>query len=541
MQAVIAVRHQTGGHSPTERTINKWGNTAMSVKVPSPRSSGWRLVRLVALAAVVLAASAAPPVLAPFIGTPAVANPVGAPSPQHPHLAVSASNAMHGDSYNSGSHGPTGPLGNATTVSTWTYGALCAAQEFDTAGHLFTVCGSLSGFMLQALDPQTGEVIARQQLPNRVSTQQAQFTLDLQLIYNDTSGGAYFFLDDQERVVLVDADQNLRVFRLTGNTFTEDASYPLVSHLSERDCFDLNTNPFPSGHCDVVTSVMPDWSGRYWWVSRRGIVGTVDPVTGQVSTTQLPGEEIENSVAVDSDGVYVLSDHAQYMMTADPSGTPTVEWREEYDHSGGIRPGQVSLGSGTTPTLVGSDLLAIADGADPVRVVIMKRGASITGPRTMCTMPVFNPGASAAENSLTTDGDGTAVVVQNTYGYSNPNSLPYGATSPGGVTKIEIDRGSDTCNVAWTNPTPIPSSTMKLSRGAGLIYGYSKRGDSAGRDVWYWTAIDWRTGATVYQVLAGATQGLTSGLNSNWGVVSIGPDGTAYMGILDGLLKIQDH
>jgi len=456
----------------------------MTIARPLSTRRRWRLaVSMTIVVGLVVAACAPAPSLPSFIGSPATANPVGSASPMHPYLDDTVSNSMHGNSYNTDSHTPTGPLGSGTTIGTWSYGALCAAQEFDSAGHLFTVCGALSGFVLQALDPQTGAIIARQDLPNRVSSQQATFTGNVQLIYNDTSGGAYFFLDHLGRVVLVDANQELRVFQLTGSSFTEVANYPLVSYLTERDCFQSPGNLHPSGRCDVITSVMPDWSGRYWWVSRLGVVGTVDPGTGSVRTISLPGEEIENSVAVDANGVYVLSDFAQYKMTADPSGTPSIVWREEYDHSGGIRPGQVSLGSGTTPTLVGSDLLAIADGADPVRVVIMKRDTLISGPRTLCTVPVFGAGASAAENSMTTDGSGSAVAVQNTYGYSNPTSLPGGTTVPGGVTRIDIDRGAGTCGVAWTNPTPIPSSTMKLSSGAGLLYGYSKQADSAGRDV----------------------------------------------------------
>jgi hypothetical protein len=488
----------------------------------------------------VAGACTTPPSLSAFGGAPTVANPVGAAPPQNPHLATTGANAMHADSFNTDSHATVGPLGHGTKVSAWGFGALCAAQEFDSAGHLFTVCGALSGFSLLALDPNSGSVLAYQSLPTRTSSLQAQYTGNLQLVYNDTSGGAYFFLDDQERVVLVDANQQLRVFRLTGGTFTEDANYPLASYLPQRDCFQNPGNLYPSGPCDVITSVMPDWSGRYWWVSRQGIVGTVDPATGAVHTIQLPNEEIENSVAVDASGVYVVSDLAQYMMTTDASGTPTIVWRETYDHSGGLRPGQISLGSGTTPTLVGDDLLAIADGHDPIDVVIMRRGSAVSGPRTMCTVPVFGAGASAAENSLTTDGSGDAVVVQNTYGYSNPTSLSGGRTAPGGVTRIDIDRSTGSCTVAWTNPIAIPSSTMKLSRGAGLLYGYAKKFDASGRDVWYWTAIDWRTGATVYQVLAGATHELVDQYNNNWGVISIGPDGSAYMGVISGLLKISD-
>jgi hypothetical protein len=77
---------------------------------------------------------------------------------------------------------------------------------------------------------------------------------------------------------------------------------------------------------------------------------------------------------------------------------------------------------------------------------------------------------------------------------------------------------------------------MKLSRGAGLLHGYAKVADDAGRDLWYWTAIDWRTGELAHRVLAG----VGPQWNNNWGVISIGPDGTAYVGTISGLVRVAD-
>ena len=382
--------------------------------------------------------------------------------------ADTAANSMHGDSFATDSHGPTGPLGAGTTATAHDFGGLCAAQAFDSAGRLFTVCGPLQGFTLLAIDPTTMTTLASLPLPTRPSTLQAILAGDLQLIFSDTSGGAYFYLDEQERVVLVDAHQDLRVIALQDPTgaprLIDVARYPLAGSLVERDCFSFPDNLHPAGRCDAVTSVMPDWSGRYWFVSRDGVVGTVEPLSGTVRTIRLAGEEIGYSVDV----------------------------------------------------------------------VVMHRTVAHQGRRTICTVPVFGRGASAAENSLMTHGD--AVIVQNTYGYQNPLSPAPGASVPGGVTRIDIDRADGTCHVAWTSPERVPSSAMKLSRGAGLLYGYSKVPDDFGRDLWYWTAIDVRTGATVYSVLAG-TGPLA---NNNWGVISIGPDGAGYLGTINGLLRVRD-
>lgn len=52
----------------------------------------------------------------------------------------------------------------------------------------------------------------------------------------------------------------------------------------------------------------------------------------------------------------------------------------------------------------------------------------------------------------------------------------------------------------------------------------------------YLTAIDFRTGETVFKRLAGF--GL--GFNNNYAPVTIGPTGTAYVGVLGGLVALRD-
>ncbi|TXS12925.1 hypothetical protein EAO71_36045, partial [Streptomyces sp. ms191] len=59
-----------------------------------------------------------------------------------------------------------------------------------------------------------------------------------------------------------------RVSRLLGSS-----SLSRKPEKVPHDCVSW-TNLFPSGVCDPVTSVMPDWDGRIWWVTRLGRVGT---------------------------------------------------------------------------------------------------------------------------------------------------------------------------------------------------------------------------------------------------------------------------
>jgi hypothetical protein len=54
-------------------------------------------------------------------------------------------------------------------------------------------------------------------------------------------------------------------------------------------------------------------------------------------------------------------------------------------------------------------------------------------------------------------------------------------------------------------------------------------------DPWYWTALDFRTGRTVYKRLAGTG----SLYNNNYAGIVLGPDGSEYLGVLGGIISIR--
>jgi hypothetical protein len=98
------------------------------------------------------------------------------------------------------------------------------------------------------------------------------------------------------------------------------------------------------------------------------------------------------------------------------------------------------------------------------------------------------------------------------------------------------DEDGNGCHTVWTNMETAPIVTPKLSLANGLIYTYTKPKGPANTDAWYFTAIDFHTGETVYKVLTGTG----SLFNSHMGVVYLSPDGTAYVGVMGGVVKIQD-
>jgi hypothetical protein len=88
----------------------------------------------------------------------------------------------------------------------------------------------------------------------------------------------------------------------------------------------------------------------------------------------------------------------------------------------------------------------------------------------------------------------------------------------------------------WTNTTErAPTVVSKLSLAGGLIYTYTK--DPGSSDPWYWTAIDYRTGRTVYKVLAGTG---SLGWNNNYAGIAVGRNRTEYLGTLGGIIALRD-
>jgi hypothetical protein len=113
-----------------------------------------------------------------------------------------------------------------------------------------------------------------------------------------------------------------------------------------------------------------------------------------------------------------------------------------------------------------------------------------------------------------------------------------GATTTPGLARVDVRkrrRGGFRCKLVWTSSEIAPSVVPKLSLATGLVYTYTKPPGSPTEDPWYLTALDFRTGATVFRRLAGG--GL--GHNNNYAPVTLSADGTAYVGVLGGLVAFQ--
>jgi hypothetical protein len=361
------------------------------------------------------------------------------------------------------------------------------------------------------IDPRTLTPLATYPLPPRQPGAGNPFT--------DFSGGGYFYLGRGDRVVAPTTTRHIFVIAETpGPGLERPRDYDLSGHLAADD---------------KIISALPDWDGRIWFATRDGVVGWVNRHSGKAHTRDL-GAPIGNSFAVDElRGVYIVTDAALYRLTAE-NGRVRVVWRHGYPNDGTVKPGQTQAGSGTTPTITdGGRYVAITDNADPVHIMVFKRAARPRGRRVVCRVPVFHKGRSSTDQSLI--GAGRALIAENNYGYSIPATQNGGVTAPG-LERVDVNRAGTGCHKVWHSDARAPSVVPKVSARAGLVYTYTKPPRSDDQDAWYLTALDFDTGRRIWRRLAG--EGL--GYNNNYAPVTIAPNGTAYVGVLGGLVKFRD-
>jgi hypothetical protein len=454
-----------------------------------------------------------------YIGSPATPNPVDtSPIPQNPFLAKGTSNC-HNDTYMSDLYFTNGPLGESPIVRSRLLATptnrlaapLCMA--FDQEGRIVTTTSFAREPEVLLIDPVTLATLA---------------AFDFS---NVGFGGSYFYLDNEDRVVLPSLDKIL-VLK------AEPESDPPGFNI--QTMYDLSASVAAG---DAIGYVLPDFNGRLWFATVGGVVGVLQPDTEEVATVSLHGEQIKNGIAIDENGgVFLASDHAMYRFDKDADGPLVITWYELYDRGTRLKAGQLSQGTGTTPTLMGKKYVAITDNADPqMNVNVYRREKTVTGNRLVCTVPVFQPGQSALDSSLiATD---QSIVVANAAGYrvsghplldfNKHDGRLLGTMFPG-LARIDVDDAG--CHIVWANSSIRTVVVPKMSVKNGLIYAYDYQKGRGGDEGFYFTAVDFHTGQTVFQRLVG--QG--SSFNS-YGTVNLHPNGeTAYVGVLGGLVEITD-
>ncbi|MBR3588745.1 MAG: hypothetical protein IKL16_04205 [Clostridia bacterium] len=485
-----------------------------------------------------------------FFGEAAVSQPLDTEGveelPQHPYLAKEGTNGMHGNSYNTDTYDYMGPLGINPVVKSRSmnvFGGLVATLMFDSQGRIMCISGNVVGFRLLLIDADTLEILAETRLPQRASTIEAIKTLNFGAISSDTSGGAYCHLLPGDRPIIGNSDNIIQIYRIN-----ESSGKPEWEVEKE-----WNVDKYlPEG--SYLTDAMPDYENNIWFMTRPGEVGYIDAETEEVHIMKLEvdgkGEEIQNTFAVCDDGIYIVSDTAMYRFDIKEDGTPYYTWRTAYDRGTTLKPGAINQGSGTTPTLLDvpvydkegegavqvgvRKLCAITDNADGrVNIVVYDR---VTG-EVVDQEPLFTEGKSVSENSIVAYG--RSFVIENNYSESGAGFLENNPTSEPGVTRFDMNYDCTELKMAWHSNEASATVVPKMSTQNGILYLYTREygnGIPKNAVAWYLTAVDFRTGETLFKVFTGCGKNW----NNSYGPITIGPNGKAYVGVFNGLISIED-
>lgn len=449
------------------------------------------------------------------------ATPFGPLPPHNPYAGPDGTATMHGDTGSSDATPLPGPPPGPLTSHRVALQSACPTVLVGSDGYPVALCTAIFGLTptVHLLDPADGGSLA-----------------ELPLAKGSLLGGVYAYLDHQDRLVAVDGDRNL--LRIGHR---RDATGRWELYVASRLPL---TGAVPAG--DAVTGVSPDWQGRVWFATGGGVVGTADDRTGAVRALALPtGERIANSISTAPAGTAVATTHATYLLTADADGTPRIAWRRAYDRGPGRKPGQLSWGTGSTPTFfgpgTGTDYVTVVDNAAPTVNLLVHRTSDGS---QVCSVPVLKKGGSGSENSPVAVGN--TVLVASTYGYPYPKlpadagpAVPSSGRFTGGLSRVDVRADGSGCDLVWD--TGVRSAAVpRLSTADGLIHTVLRRPVIPGTtatselDPYDYAEVDPATGAVVRTEYLGAGF-LFDTLQM---VGSIAPGGVVYQGTTTGVLRI---
>ncbi|MEV0298383.1 hypothetical protein [Nocardia sp. NPDC050710] len=403
-------------------------------------------------------------------------------APPNPALGPVGSSTMHGDAGSSDATPLAGPGAGPRAVSSYPLAAACPTLLQGADGLVVALCTAIAGQVptVHLLDPAA---------PGPLGHSLAL----LELAKGSLLGGVYAYLDNADRLVAVDGDRAL--VRVTHRRDGGGRWRLTIEHRTDLSA------AIPVG--DNVTGLVPDWAGNVWFATGNGVVGLVTPA-GATATLTLPaGEQVANSISSAPSGrVAVATTHALYEFRADVSGRPERLWRAAYDRGPARKPGQLSWGTGSTPTYFGpgsgAEFLTIVDNAaEPVKVLVFRSGSG----ESVCSQSVLTKGGAGSENSPI--GIGGSVFVASTYGYPYP-TVPEGAgpavpaTAPfvGGMTRVDVDDSG--CHTVWEN-TVRSAAVPHLSTADGNLYTVTRVGldITTPLDGYAFTVVDPDTGEVI--------------------------------------------
>lgn len=142
------------------------------------------------------------------------------------------------------------------------------------------------------------------------------------------------------------------------------------------------------------------------------------------------------------------------------------------------------------------------------------------------------------EHSRTPSSDPSSLIATNNYDYLwNWHTGQTEYPSAPGFERIDIDPNGRDCTKVWINAELATTTSPRLSTKTGLIYMVSREYDAwKNVYVYYWAALDFRTGETVWKKMAGTGERF----DSFYPGLAIGPNGALYAGVYGWIIEIKD-
>lgn len=460
--------------------------------------------------------------------------PVSYNAQQNPYLGINSLATMHGDAQSSDATPFAGPgdpgVGGTWKVTFTNHWAACPTILAGQDGYIQALMTQFLGSdakvrkpKLAIIEPASGAQLGAMEIPTGALL-----------------GGVYAYLDAGSTLVMVDGTN-----ALTWISHSQDGMKVWVSRrIDLTDAMKLE----PKDH---VVGIVPDWHGRIWVASERGVVGLIDPKRNVVRLTKLqqysPTERIDNSISACPQGVSIITSYGIYMLGADASTSkPRIIWSHSYDRGTKQKPGQLSHGSGATATFFGpngSDYVMLSDNADRQEKLIVYRSADGSA---VGEGPLFTPGASGTENSMI--GVQNSIVGACTFGYpyaQYPDTKPaYRAQVAPGMERWDVNDDASAITLKWRNNGIYSAAVPRLSTADNLIYTCERPRGPAGvltGPVVYACAIDMDSGRVVHRQRLPRLANLLAGGDPSQMVGVIDKHGVWWQGTIGGIYRISRH
>lgn len=460
--------------------------------------------------------------------------PVSYNAQQNPYLGINSLATMHGDAQSSDATPFAGPgdpgVGGSWKVTFTNHWAACPTILAGQDGYIQALMTQFLGSdakvrkpKLAIIEPASGAQLGAMEIPTGALL-----------------GGVYAYLDAGSNLVMVDGTN-----ALTWISHSQDGMKVWVSRrIDLTDAMKLE----PKDH---VVGIVPDWHGRIWVASERGVVGLIDPKRNVVRLTKLqqysPTERIDNSISACPQGVSIITSYGIYMLGADASTSkPRIIWSHSYDRGTKQKPGQLSHGSGATATFFGpngSDYVMLSDNADRQEKLIVYRSADGSA---VGEGPLFTPGASGTENSMI--GVQNSIVGACTFGYpyaQYPDTKPaYRAQVAPGMERWDVNDDASGITLKWRNNGIYSAAVPRLSTADNLIYTCERPRGPAGvltGPVVYACAIDMDSGRVVHRQRLPRLANLLAGGDPSQMVGVIDKHGVWWQGTIGGIYRISRH